>query len=172
MGIAIISQSYLNDLGLISTTLSDGRYLRFSIIISGDLDGRLDHLSPSFDSVPLLILVIHEITAYILMCTESHTCSEAEPCILLPLLPDCAIPPAWVKVCKVHSVIEIGIPLIPRIDVLMTVCGSLRQHTFRLVESHPPSHMRLELCSALRRFYKVAFGSPSLFCLGFLRKPF
>ena len=172
MGIAIISQSYLDNLGLISTTLSDGRYFRFSIIIGGDLDGCLDCLSPSLDSMPLLILVIHEITAYILMCTESHTCSKGEPCILLPLLPDCAIPPARVKVCKVHSIIEIGVPLIPRIDVLMTVCGSLCQHTFRLVESHPPSHMQLALCSGLHRFYKVGFGSPSLFGLGFLQRPF
>src|ERR1700761_7171222 len=64
VSVAIISQSCLNNLGLISTTLSDGWYLRFSIFISSDCDGCLDCLSPSLNSKSILILVIRQITAY------------------------------------------------------------------------------------------------------------
>ena len=42
-----------------------------------------------------------------------HTCPKACPCILLPFLPEDSIPPGWVEIVKVHTIIQVLVPFIP-----------------------------------------------------------
>ena len=124
-------------------------------LISGDLNGCLDCLSLSLESKNILILVIHQITAFIYEYRITYLVQRKKPCIIFPLLPDHTIPPTWVKLCKVHPIIETGVPLTPRIDLLMTVHIPAFRHTFQPVEFHLPSHMQLILCTRLHKFYKA-----------------
>jgi hypothetical protein len=96
-----------------------------------------------------------------------HTCPEALPGILLPLLPEHSIPPVRVKVVKVHAIIQITVPFIPEngwIDVRSPIRFEIL--TLQLVEFHPPSHMQGGQWSGLHMFYTVVFESLGLFVLG------